>query len=187
MSWVGPVPPRTWSWRGGPAMAPLLAACLLTVVPADAQAQHHDNHGAQLDFTRAPADTVAWGTLAKVYVQRVDGKLARTFTAPLRALDGKKIALYGYVTRVDDAPGPQRLFLLSSQKIACRGCAAPVEPEGIVEVTLSRAVDLVQLLKASDAAAVRGKLVLVKDDSRGLIYQMVDARLVPQDNSTGPR
>ena len=168
-------------------MAALLAACLLIVVPAAAQAPPHDDHGAQLDFTRAPANTVAWGTLAKVLVRRVDGKLARTFTAPIRDLDGKKLTLYGYVTRVDDAPGPQRLFLLSAQKIACRGCAAQVEPEGIVEVTLSRAVDLVQLLKASDAAAVRGKLVLVKDDTHGLIYQMVEARLVPQEHSARGR
>ena len=40
---------------------------------------------------------------------------------------------------------------------------------------------------ASDAAAVRGKLVLVKDESRGLIYQLVGARLVSRENSARGR
>lgn len=173
------------SSRVGPALAALLAAVLLAGVPA--QAQHDDDHGVQLDFTRAPADTVVWGTLAKVGLKRVDGKIARTFTAPIRELDGKKITLYGYVTRVDGRAGPQRVFLLSSQKIACRGCSAPVEPEGIVEVTLVHAVDLAKLLKASDAAAVRGRLVLVKDDSSGLLYQLVDGRLVHGENRARAR
>ncbi|MDB6002196.1 MAG: hypothetical protein JWP52_3895 [Rhizobacter sp.] len=143
-----------------------------------ASANDDDEHVPQLDFTQAPKDTLVWGTLAKTGVRRIDGKFVRTFTAPVLELDGKTVTLYGYATPVDDHADPHRLFLLSSQRIACRGCAAPVEPEGIVEVTLKRPVALRTLLKASDALAVRGKLVLVKDDAKGLLYQLVDGAVV---------
>ena len=143
-----------------------------------AHAGDDDDHVPELDFTQAPADTLVWGALAKVGVRRIDGKLVRTFTAPVLELDGKKVTLYGYATPVDELADPRKLFLLSSVRIACRGCAAPVEPEGVVEVNLKRPAYVRKMLRTTDALPVRGKLVLVKDDSKGLIYQMVDAQIL---------
>ncbi len=160
-------------------IASLLLFCMLalgmTALPAHA---HDDDHPPELDFTQAPPGTLVWGTLAKVGVRRIDGKLVRTFTAPVLELDGKKVTLYGYATPVDEHADPRRLFLLSSIRIACRGCAAPVEPEGVVEVNLKRPAYLRTMLRRTDALPVRGKLVLVKDDAVGLLYRMVDAQVV---------
>jgi len=171
--------------RGRIVVALLCAGLQFAHVPAVHAAD--DDHGPTLDFTQAPKDTVLWGTLAKVGLRRVDGKFVRTFTAPVRDLDGKTVTLYGWVTPVDDRAVPQRVFLLSSQKIDCRGCATPVEPEGIVEVTLKRPADLKRLTQTSPALAVRGTLVLVKDDAKGLLYQLVDGQVVRKARSVGSR
>lgn len=162
------------------SIASLLAVGMLglcSLVPP-AHAGDDDDHVPELDFTQAPADTLVWGALAKVGVRRIDGKLVRTFTAPVLALDGKRVTLYGYATPVDDLADPRKLFLLSSVRIACRGCAAPVEPEGVVEVNLKRPAFLRTMLRTTDALPVHGKLVLVKDDAKGLLYQMLDAQVV---------
>lgn len=175
--------------QAGRARSRIVVALLcagLQLAPAPSHAAD-DDHGPTLDFTQAPADTVLWGTLAKVGLRRVDGKFVRTFTAPVRDLDGKSVTLYGWVTPVDDRAGPQRVFLLSSEKIDCRGCATPVEPEGIVEVTLKRPADLKRLTQTSPALAVRGTLVLVKDDAKGLLYQLVDGQVVRKARSVGSR
>ncbi|MDM0000696.1 hypothetical protein QTI24_18925 [Variovorax sp. J22P240] len=139
---------------------------------------HDDEHEGELDFGRAPQGTMLWGTLAKVGVWRSEGKLVRKFTQPIRQYDGKKVTLYGYVTLVDGPTSPHRMFLLSSQKIACRGCARPVEPEGIVEVSLKRPADLRRLAGPAEVLAVRGKLELVQDDATALLYRLADSEIV---------
>jgi hypothetical protein len=151
----------------------------MCAMPARADDDH--DHVPELDFTQAPSGTLVWGALAKVGIRRIDGKIVRTFTAPVLELDGKRVTLYGYATPVNDLADPRRLFLLSSVRIACRGCAAPVEPEGVVEVSLKRPAYLRTMLRTTDALPVRGKLVLVKDDSKGLLYQMVDAQIITRD------
>lgn len=163
------------AWR---AAAALLVATALAVAGASARAHDGDEHEGELDFTRAPQGTMLWGTLAKVGVWRSEGRLKRTFTEPIRKFDGKQVTLYGYVTPVDGPADLHRMFLLSSQKIACRGCAKPVEPEGIVEVNLKRPVALRKVAGPSEVLAVRGKLELVTDDAKALIYRLGDGEVV---------
>lgn len=141
---------------------------------------HPDEEGPELDFTRAPADTVLWGTLAKVGVKRSQGKLEREFLAPVRALAGKRLTLYGFATAIDEKREPQRMFLLSSQPILCRGCAQPVEPEGVVEINLAQPFDLWRHLGRSQALVVQGQLELVEDDSKTVLYRLVDSSLLPE-------
>jgi hypothetical protein len=159
-------------------VAALLLAAALALAGASARAHDGDEHEGELDFTRAPQGTMLWGTLAKVGVWRSEGKLKRTFTEPIRKFDGKQVTLFGYVTPVDGPADLHRMFLLSSQKIACRGCAKPVEPEGIVEVNLKRSVALRKLAGPSEVLAVRGKLELVTDDAKALIYRLADSEVV---------
>lgn len=156
----------------------VLLTVALAVAGHGAFAHDGDEQEGELDFTHAPQGTVLWGTLAKVGVWRDDGKLKRTFTAPIRQLDGHQITLYGHVTPVDGPARLHRVFLLSSQKIACRGCAKAVEPEGIVEVNLRKPVALHTLAGASEVLAVRGKLELVTDDATALIYRLADSEVV---------
>lgn len=144
---------------------------------------HPGEEGPELDFTRAPADTVLWGTLAKVGVKRSQGKLEREFLAPVRALAGKRLTLYGFVTAIDEKREPQRMFLLSSQPIFCRGCAQPVEPEGVVEINLAQPFDLWRHLDQSQTLVVRGKLELVEDDTKSVLYRLVDSTLPPERSS----
>ena len=163
-----------------PLAAALFAALPWAATPALA---HGDDHGPgldlDLDFTKAPKDTLPWGMLAKVGLRRVDGKLVRTFLPPVRALAGKRITLYGYATAVKDSADPHSLFLLSSQRIVCRGCSTPVEPEGIVEINTTRPTNLKQRLQQSDVMAVRGRLVLIEDDAKSVLYRLTDSVIVP--------
>jgi len=159
-------------------VAALLLAAALALAGASARAHDGDEHEGELDFTRAPQGTLLWGTLAKVGVWRSEGKLKRTFTEPIRKFDGKQVTLFGYVTPVDGPADLHRMFLLSSQRIACRGCAKPVEPEGIVEVNLKRPVALRKLAGPSEVLALRGKLELVTDDAKALIYRLADSEVV---------
>jgi hypothetical protein len=144
-------------WAGSPAVA------------------HDDDHGQELDFTQAPKDTLPWGMLAKVGLRRAEGKLVRNFLPPVRALAGKRITLYGYATAVKDSADPHSLFLLSSQRIVCHGCATPVEPEGIVEINMARPFKLKQRLRHSDVMAIKGKLELIEDDAKSVLYRLTDS------------
>ena len=157
--------------------AVILAIAHLSGGPAWA---HSGEEGPELDFTRAPADTVLWGTLAKVGVKRGQGKLEREFLAPVRALAGKRLTLYGFATAVSEKREPQRMFLLSSQPILCRGCAQPVEPEGVVEINLAQPFDLWRHLGQSQTLVVRGTLELVEDDTKSVLYRLVDSSLLPE-------
>lgn len=154
-----------------------VACWLLALASVTARAEDHAA-AAALDFTRAPKETLAWGELARVGVTRTDHGLARRFLPGIRALAGKRIVLYGYATPIDASTEPARIFLLSSQPIACAGCEIAVEPEGVVEVRLARGVALHRLIRRSPAMAVRGTLVLV-DDERDVLYRLVDSAIVP--------
>ena len=154
-----------------------LAAAHLSGGPAYA---HSDEEGPELDFTRAPANTVLWGTLAKVGVKRSQGKLEREFLPPVRALAGQRLTLYGFATAVDEKREPQRMLLLSSQPIFCRGCAQPVEPEGVVEINFAQPFDVWRHLGRSQTLLVEGKLELIEDDTRSVLYRLVDSTPIPE-------
>lgn len=131
----------------------------------------HETTSPRLDFTQAPADVLPWGQLAKVGVRRAGGRIEANFLPPVLALDGKRVALYGFMTPVE--PGPlHRRFLLSMQPLFCPDCGQ-TGPDGIVEVNLKKPEPA-----HSMPLAVRGTLVLVKDGSPGVIYRLMDAAVV---------
>ena len=141
-----------------------LALSLWLLGPASA----HDAGSFTLDFRDAPRGTLPWGILAKVGLRREDGNLVPRFLAPLPAMAGKPVVLYGYMT-ARPGGGPQKRFLLSPRPIFCGDCA-PVAPEEIVEVVLDRPTP------ATDRpVAVRGKLALLQSAPEGLLYRLESA------------
>jgi uncharacterized protein len=145
------------------AFALLAFACL--------SSHAHETTGPKLDFTQAPRDVLPWGQLAKVGVRRAGGRLEVKFLPPVLALDGKRVALYGFMTPVGTGPMHKR-FLLSMQPLFCPDCEQ-TGPDGIVEVNVKKPEPV-----HSQALAVRGTLLLVKDDSPRVLYRLVDAAVV---------
>jgi hypothetical protein len=119
---------------------------------------------------------VLWGTLAKVGVRRENGDLIPTFLAPLPAMEGQRIVLYGYMTARPETR-LQKRFLLSPRPIFCGDCA-PVGPEEIVEVVVYRPIAI-----ADHPLAIRGKLALLRSAPEGLLYRLDNAELVAGANS----
>ena len=145
-----------------------LALSLFVIDPACA----HDTERFTLDFRDAPRSTMPWGVLAKVGLRREDGPLVPQFLAPLPAMAGTPVVLYGYMTS-QPGEGPQKRFLLSPRPIFCGECA-PVGPQEIVEVVLDRPTP------ATDRPlAVRGKLALLQSAPDGLLYRLENATVAP--------
>jgi hypothetical protein len=135
----------------------------------------HDPAGARLDFTHAPKDVLPWGELAKVGVRRTGGRLEVDFLPPVRALEGKNVTLYGFMTPV--APGAtHKRFLLSMHPLSCADCEQTT-PEGIVEVNVRK-----PQATSSEPLAVLGKFVLVWDRSSGIIYRLKNAVVVRESH-----
>ena len=154
----------------------LLVASLVVCGPATAHGSAKD----VLDFHQAPPNTMAWGWLAKVGIQREDGKFTPQFLPPLLAMEGKPVVLYGYMTA---KPGQklQQRFLLSPRPIFCADCD-PLGPQEIVEVVLDRPTPATTL-----ALAVRGRLALLKRAPDGLLYRLESASVVPTQPSHSHR
>jgi len=124
------------------------------------------------DFRDAPGDLILWGQLAKVGLTRSSGRYHVTFLPPVSALDGKTVTLVGFMTTVH--PGTLHTqFLLSDRPILCRDCHSAPDPSGIVEVNIRVAEPA-----TTSPVRVQGKLQLVKDNPNGLIYRLLDARVV---------
>ena len=165
-----------------PALAFTASIALTLSLAFIGPATAHDAEKFTLDFRDAPRSTMPWGMLAKVGLRREDGNLVPRFLAPLPALAGKPVVLYGYMTA---RPGgaPQKRFLLSPRPIFCGECA-PVGPEEIVEVELDRPTP------ATDRPlAVRGKLALLESAPDGLLYRLEKATVAatPHEHRPAPR
>ncbi len=137
----------------------------------------HDDRRLDLDFRKAPPATVLWGTLAKVGVRRENGDLIPTFLAPLPAMEGRRVVLYGYMTPRTDTK-LQKRFLLSARPIFCGDCT-PVGPEEIVEVVLDRPANAMD-----QPLAVRGTLALLRNAPEGLLFRLENAEVVRSLNSS---
>ena len=158
-----------------PALAFTASIALALSFSVVGPALAHDAGTFTLDFRDAPRSTMPWGMLAKVGLRREDGKLVPQFLAPLPAMAGTPVVLYGYMTS-QPGGGPQKRFLLSPRPIFCGECA-PVGPEEIVEVVLDRTTPA-----TNRPLAVRGKLALLQSAPDGLLYRLENASVAP-----GPR
>ncbi|HSV54601.1 MAG TPA: hypothetical protein VLJ57_20935 [Burkholderiaceae bacterium] len=151
----------------------LLAAGLVANLLVCGAAAAHDAGHYALDFRQAPPGTLAWGQLAKVGIVIGDSAASPNFLPPLRAMEGKSVVLYGYMTA---KPGQlrQKRFLLSPRPIFCSGCA-PVGRQEVVEVVLDRPMPVQQA-----PLAVQGKLALLANDPQGLLFRLERASMRPR-------
>src|SRR5687767_263484 len=118
------------------AVASALSSTAHAVQPERHAADHGHAHAAQVltakDFRNAPRDLVLWGELAKVGVTRKSGRYHVTFLPPVLALDGKTVALVGFMTTV--RPGDRHTQFLLSNRPICEECHGAPNLYGIVEV-----------------------------------------------------
>ena len=160
------------AWMVALALAGLLGG---GVRAADAPGHGHEDHAPALTakhFRNAPKDLVLWGQLAKVGVTRHGGRYHVTFLPPVLALDGKTVALVGFMTTVH--PGERHTqFLLTDRPFLCDDCHSAPSPAGIVEVNAK-----VGQPARGSPIMVRGTLELVKDDPNGLVYRLRDAKVI---------
>jgi hypothetical protein len=164
------------SHRPDPILRLALAALVSFTLAFPRLAVAHDADKFALDFRNAPRDAVLWGTLAKVGVRRENGDLIPTFLAPLPAMEGQRVVLYGYMTARPETR-MQKRFLLSPRPIFCGECA-PVGPDEIVEVVVDRPV-----AAADQPVAFRGTLALLRNAPEGLLYRLVNAEVVTSAKS----
>ncbi len=123
--------------------------------------------------TLLPARTgvVSWKTLAKVEAVNEGGRIVPKFDATISALDRTNISVQGFKLPMD-LGDRQRHFLISAVPPHCPFCL-PAGPDAVMEVKAATPVAY-----AIEPVLLTGKLILVKDDSYGLLYQLVDARPV---------
>jgi hypothetical protein len=134
----------------------IAAALLLALMPAAAD----DKSG-----------VVSWETLAQVSVTRQKDRYVPEFSKQILALDQREVKLKGFMMPLE--PGlTQKHFLLSAQPPDCAFCM-PGTAEQFAEVLAKVPVKV-----PSDVITVSGTFSLVRDDSGGLLYRLIEAVVV---------
>jgi len=126
-------------------------------------------------FSSAAADdrggVVPWETLAQVSVTRQKDRYVPEFSKQILALDKREVKLKGFMMPLEQGH-LQKRFLLSAQPPECAFCM-PGTAEQFAEVQAKTPVKYV-----NDPIVVSGTLVLLRDDSGGLLYRLTEARMV---------
>jgi len=126
-------------------------------------------------FLSAAADdrggVVPWETLAQVSVTRQKDRYVPEFSKQILALDKREVKLKGFMLPLEQGH-LQKRFLLSAQPPECAFCM-PGTAEQFAEVQAKTPVKYV-----NDPIVVSGTLVLLRDDSGGLLYRLTEARMV---------
>jgi hypothetical protein len=133
----------------------------------------------RLDAEKLPAiqangvNTLPWAVLAETTLDR---QYRPTFAKYLRELDGKQIALSGFMQPLGDDPEANS-FMLIEYPVGCWYCEMP-EVTGIVLVELPRgkAVAFTRSL-----VKVVGKLVLNANDPENFLYTVTTAKVAEPD------
>ena len=117
----------------------------------------------------------SWKTLSKVKIEkRFDETLNfeidyPTFSEEVKALDGKEIALEGWMIPLDELRG-ENYFVLSALPFAnCFFCGG-AGPETVIEVFSKKNIDFTE-----KRIKIKGKLTINADDPLRLMYIMNDA------------
>jgi hypothetical protein len=97
-----------------------------------------------------------------------NGTYSIKLTPEVKALDGKKITIRGFVMPMDGSDHTKH-FLLSRNTPVCMYCP-PGAPNEVVEVEASKALEWTDKI-----VAVTGKLHLVNDQERAVFFKMENA------------
>jgi hypothetical protein len=111
---------------------------------------------------------VSWALLARVEAVVEHGKVVPRFDTSITELDRTRVLVRGFMLPMDLGDA-QRHFLVSAVPPHCPFCL-PAGPDAVMEVKAKSPVEFSQ-----EPVLLRGRFVLVKDDSYGLLYQLVDA------------
>lgn len=111
---------------------------------------------------------VPWRVLASVSTRPVKGRLEPVFPDPVKALNGTRVKVQGFMMPLD-AGMKQRRFLLSSVPTTCQFCV-PAGPEGLIEVRSK-----VPVKYGIEAFIMEGTLHVLQDDDMGLYYRLTEA------------
>lgn len=130
-------------------------------------------HSPNSPFAPLPprSDVVPWSALTAVTMKTVGRRLLPEFPASVRALNGTKVRIQGFMMPL--APGEkQSHFLVSSVPLTCSFCT-PGGPESMLEVRTRTPVKY-----GMEAVVVEGRLQVLDDDPLGLYYRMTSAEAV---------
>jgi hypothetical protein len=121
-----------------------------------------------------------WKTLALLEYEKSQDEYGEIFipkfTAPIQALDGKKIELAGYIIPVEGMFKPEQLIISSLPIASCFFCGG-AGPESVAEVYLDVAVQY-----TAKKVKIKGVLSLNDSDAEQLMYIVKDATLEVLDN-----
>jgi len=111
---------------------------------------------------------VSWRTLAQVQAVQVKDRVVPQFSKNVTALDREEVKLQGFMMPLEMGE-KQKRFLLVAMPPSCAFCL-PGGPDSVVEVLAKTPVKY-----GFDPIVVRGRFVVLKDDSLGLYYRLTDA------------
>lgn len=118
-------------------------------------------------------DIVPWKTLADVGLgeERVRGTVRSVpkYGPDVRALDGQRIKVAGFMMPLEPTGDRQKRFLLTKLPPSCAFCL-PGGPETMVLVEARSAVKFTY-----EPLVMAGRLELMRDDSTGVLYALKDA------------
>lgn len=117
----------------------------------------------------AAQSDVSWETLGQVKLVRADARFVPEFEDAVRALDGQRVQVEGFMLPLQQA-AEQQHFILSAFPVADCFYCMPGGPEAMIEVRLSSPVAF-----SYDPTTVSGTLELLDDDPMGMYYRLVDA------------
>lgn len=127
-------------------------------------------HGAGSPFPPLDArqDVIPWSVLTDVKTKNEKKRILPVFNVSQTALNQKTQRIQGFMMPLE--PGEkQHHFLLSSVPLTCSFCVAG-GPESMVEVRTKTPVKY-----GMEPVVVKGKFLVLNDDSYGLYYRMTDA------------
>lgn len=117
---------------------------------------------------RPRADVLAWSLLSDVETRVAGGRVEPVFRAGQEKLNDKVQRVQGFMMPLE--PGErQRHFLLTSVPMTCAFCV-PGGPESMVEVRTRE-----QVRYTLEPVVVQGRFLVLRNDSYGLYYRLLDA------------
>ncbi len=149
----------------------LLTLLAALAFPLSAVAQHPAPPGADPNqFKPLPErkDVVSWKTLSQVELVKQKDRYVPQFAKEISALDQKELKVQGFMMPLE-VGDKQSHFVLSAMPQTCAFCL-PGGPESMVEVKSKTPVKY-----TFEPVVLTGTLQILKDDPRGVFYQLSDA------------
>jgi hypothetical protein len=157
----------------GTFLTPLLLSGALLLPPAQAAqpiGQPADEAAAQKLLPKVHDALWTALTKCKVSYDNKSGNYSIRVTPEVKALDGKKITVRGFVLPMDGSDHTKH-FLITRNTPVCMFCP-PGQPNEVVEVRASHAI-----LWTDKVAAVTGKLSLINDGEKALFFRIENAEV----------